>query len=158
MYRYTFPQRGRQGEGGALRYFEVALVVAHETGQRIGAIRTLRWSDIDLENDQVRWRAESEKTGYEHVTPLTAETRWALEQARKHNPGIGETPILSSPKNPSEPMSRHLARDYWNRGVKLAGLAPKKGRTTRARVERRIDVDQEEACYFNQKEHFYCIS
>jgi len=29
--------------------FHVALVLAHETGHRIGAIRNLRWSDIDFE-------------------------------------------------------------------------------------------------------------
>ena len=29
--------------------FRVALVIAHETGHRIGAIRQLRWSDIDME-------------------------------------------------------------------------------------------------------------
>ena len=29
--------------------FHVALVLAHETGHRIGAIRQLRWSDIDLD-------------------------------------------------------------------------------------------------------------
>ena len=28
--------------------FRVALVIAHETGHRIGAIRQLRWSDIDV--------------------------------------------------------------------------------------------------------------
>ena len=53
--------------------FHVALVLAHETGHRIGAIRQLRWSDIDLEDRAIRWRAEHEKTGYEHVTPATAE-------------------------------------------------------------------------------------
>ena len=28
--------------------FRVALVLAHETGHRIGAIRQLRWSDVDM--------------------------------------------------------------------------------------------------------------
>ena len=51
--------------------FHVALVLAHETGHRIGAIRNLRWADIDFEGREVRWRAEHEKTGYEHVTPMT---------------------------------------------------------------------------------------
>lgn len=35
--------------------FRVALILAHETGHRIGAIRMLRWSDIDLENELIRW-------------------------------------------------------------------------------------------------------
>ena len=53
--------------------FRVALVIAHETGHRIGAIRQLRWSDIDMEGRTIRWRAEHEKTGHEHRTPVTAE-------------------------------------------------------------------------------------
>ena len=48
--------------------FRVALIVAHETGHRIGAIRQLQWSDIDFIGGNIRWRAEHEKTGYEHVT------------------------------------------------------------------------------------------
>ena len=44
------------------RRFHVALVLAHETGHRIGAIRQLLWSDIDLEAGVVRWRAEHDKT------------------------------------------------------------------------------------------------
>ena len=66
--------------------FHAALVLAHETGHRIGAIRNLRWADIDLEGREVRWRAEHEKTGYEHTTPLTDEAVAALEEARRMNP------------------------------------------------------------------------
>ena len=44
--------------------FHVALVLAHETGHRIGAIRKLRWSDVDMEHETIRWRGEHEKTGY----------------------------------------------------------------------------------------------
>ena len=51
--------------------FHVALVLAHETGHRIGSIRKLRWFDIDFEGEAVRWRARHEKTGYEHRTPVT---------------------------------------------------------------------------------------
>ena len=40
--------------------FHVALVLAHETGHRIGAIRKLRWSDIDMDGGVIRWRAEHE--------------------------------------------------------------------------------------------------
>ena len=47
--------------------FRVALVLAHETGHRIGAICRLRWSDIDLATRTIRWRGEHEKTG--HRTP-----------------------------------------------------------------------------------------
>jgi integrase len=51
--------------------FRVALILAHETGHGIGVIRMLWWSDINLEDGLIRWRAEGEKTGYEHLTPMT---------------------------------------------------------------------------------------
>ena len=82
--------------------FRVALVVAHETGHRIGAIRQLRWSDIDMEGGVVRWRAEHEKSGYEHRTPVTAEALAVFREARTRNPETGDTVVLPSPKYPSE--------------------------------------------------------
>ena len=108
--------------------FRVALVLAHETGHRINAIRQLRWSDIDLEDGMVQWRAEHEKTGYEHRTPVTVEAIAVLEEARTRNPGIGDAPVLPSPKYPTMPVSRPLARVWWTRTQKLAGLEPKRGR------------------------------
>ena len=108
--------------------FRVALVLAHETGHRINAIRQLRWSDIDLEDGMVWWRAEHEKTGYEHRTPVTVEAIAVLEEARTRNPGIGDAPVLPSPKYPTMPVSRPLARVWWTRAQKLAGLEPKRGR------------------------------
>ena len=41
------------------------------------------WSDIDLEGRTIRWRAEHEKTGHEHRTPVTAQALDALEEARR---------------------------------------------------------------------------
>ncbi len=108
--------------------FRVALVIAHETGHRIGAIRQLRWSDISLEARVIRWRGEHEKTGYEHRTPVTAEALDVLEEARRDNPGIGDTPLLPAPKDPSKCVSRSLARDWWEKAQELAGLEPKRGR------------------------------
>ena len=108
--------------------FRVALVVAHETGHRIGAIRQLRWSDIDMEGGVVRWRAEHDKSGYEHRTPVTAEAIAALEEARKRNPGIGDTPLLPAARNPSACVGSALARVWWKNAQNLAGLDPKPGR------------------------------
>ena len=108
--------------------FGVALVLAHETGHRIGAIRKLRWSDIDTEGGIIRWRSEHEKTGYEHRTPLTAEALATLQGARRQNPGIGDRPVLPAPKDPTACVSRWLVRDWWNRAVARAGLEPKRGR------------------------------
>ena len=108
--------------------FRVALVLAHETGHRIGAIRQLRWSDVDIEGTTIRWRREHEKTGYEHHTPVTTEALAVLEEARKRNPGIGNTPLLPAPGDPSKSVSRSRAHTWWNRAVARASLEPKRGR------------------------------
>ena len=108
--------------------FHVALVLAHETGHRIGATRKLRWSDIDLEDGVVRWRAEHEKTGYEHCTPVTAEALTALEEARERNPEAEDSPVLPASTDASRCVGRSLVRYWWNRAQKLAGLEPQRGR------------------------------
>ena len=108
--------------------FRVALVVAHETGHRIGAIRQLRWSDIDMEGGVVRWRAEHEKSGYEHRTPVTDEAITALEEAQRMSTGTGDAPVLPAGTDPSRCMGRGWAYRLWCRAETRAGLEPKPGR------------------------------
>ena len=88
----------------------------------------VRWSDVDLAGGVVRWRAEHEKNGYEHRTPITAGAVAALEEARRRNPGIGDAPVLPAPADPSACLSRNRAQVWWNRAEKLADLEPKRGR------------------------------
>src|SRR6185437_12254248 len=93
--------------------FELALVLANETGHRISAVAHLRWSDIDLAHsgrERILWRAEHDKIGFEHETPLTEAAISALEQARTHELRIGDAWVLPSPTDPEEPCSRHLLR------------------------------------------------
>ena len=108
--------------------FRVALVIAHETGHRIGAVRQLGWSDIDMEARIIRWRAENEKTGYEHRTPVTAEVLAVLEEARTRNPRTGNAPVLPAPKDPSRCLDRSRVRVWWQKAERLARLEPKRGR------------------------------
>ena len=108
--------------------FHIALVLAHETGHRIGALRQLRWSDIDMEARVIRWRGEHEKTGYEHRTPVSAEALGVLEEARWRNPGIGDLPVLPAPKDTSMCVGQWPIRDWWEKAEVLAGLEPKRGR------------------------------
>ena len=108
--------------------FKAALVIAHETGHRIGAITKLRWSDVSLDRSMIRWRKSNDKIGMEHETPLTPEAVQALEEARKYNPGIGEAWVFPAPKNESEACSRYLMRDWWSRAETFAGLKHENGR------------------------------
>jgi integrase len=108
--------------------FHAALVLAHETGHRIGAIRKLRWCDIDFEGRTIRWRAEHEKTGYEHRTPATDAVLAALEEARGRNPARGDAPVLPSTQDPSLCVRRWMLGERWRKAERLAGLEPKRGR------------------------------
>jgi integrase len=112
--------------------FALALVLAHETGHRIGAIRVLRWSDIHVRRGVVRWRAATDKMGVEHETLLTPEALAALERRRAEQPAIGDTWVLPAPNLPSEPCSRYQLQRWWRRAERLAGLAHEPGRSFHA--------------------------
>ena len=107
--------------------FELALVLAHETGHRIGAIRRLRWSDVDLEHKLVTWRAESDKTGTEHVTPLSDEAAAVLARSRVRSATIGDCWVLPSSAEPDRPVSRHVLHKWLKRALKLIGLGDAPG-------------------------------
>ena len=108
--------------------FRVALVIAHETGHRIGAIRQLCWPDIDMDDKIIRWRAKNEKTGYEHRTPITVEVLTVLQEALMRSPGTGNAPVLPAPKDPSRCLDRSRVRVWWQKAEALAELQPKRGR------------------------------
>ena len=107
--------------------FVAASVIAHETGHRIGAIRKLRWSDVNLEQSMICWRKSNDKIGMEHETPPTPVAVQAIEEAGKHNAGIGEAWVFPAPRNDSEACSRHRIWDWWNQAEAIAGLEHQKG-------------------------------
>ena len=108
--------------------FEVALVLAHETGHRIGAIRALRWSDVDFSRRMIRWRAENDKSQNGHETMLSDEAVGVLERARAERPAIGDAWIFPDPADASQHVDRYVTEDWWNFGEGAAGLARVKGR------------------------------
>ena len=108
--------------------FELALVLAHETGHRIGAIRKLRWPDVDLKAKKVLWRAENNKIGMEHSPPLSDVAVKALERARRERSSIGDAPIFGSAEDSAIEIDRHVVQHWWRRAAKLAGItAPRMG-------------------------------
>jgi integrase len=107
---------------------EVLLVLAHETGHRIGAIRQLRWSDVDLAEGLIHWPQTTDKIGMAHTTALTREARAALEKARKHCHTIGKAPVIPAPRDASQPCSRCLVGNWWKAIEAKAELPRAKGR------------------------------
>lgn len=70
--------------------FELALVLANEAGHRVGAIRQLRWTDVDFQEKRILWREENDKIGMEHSPPLSEEAVCVLEQSRRKRGSIGD--------------------------------------------------------------------
>ncbi len=91
---------------------ELALVLANETGHRISAIRKLRWSDVNLDTGEVRWRAEHDKIGFEHMTPISEGLSGALRAARGKSRGIGDAWVLPSIRRPEAPCPKGTL-DKW---------------------------------------------
>ncbi len=108
--------------------FELALVLANETGHRISAIGHLRWSDIDLVQQTVLWRAQHDKIGFEHVTPLSPAAVAALERAQRRAMAVGEAWVFPAPGDPMKPCSVFLFQDWWNKAEAVAGLVHVRGR------------------------------
>jgi integrase len=102
----------------------LALVLAHETGHRIGAIRLLRWSDVRWADGVIRWRGGHDKIRFEHETPMTPTAREALAGEQRRSGVIGDAWVFLSPTNGENPVSRHLLRDWWQRLEQFADLEP----------------------------------
>ncbi len=98
------------------------LTVARETGHRIGSIRLLRWSDVDLEGGRVTWRAENDKEGRTHTTPLSKNALEAFRSVRRAQAFSRSEWVFPSPQDATKPCSRHIVRDWWERMAKLAKL------------------------------------
>lgn len=113
----------------------LALVLAGETGHRIGAIRRLRWSDFDFEAGTILWREENDKTGTAHRTPLSAGLRAELTGHR----GIGQALVF--PGKSGAPITREAFRHWWDRCEELAGLKPEPGRGWHS-LRRRFATDR----------------
>lgn len=100
----------------------LALVLASETGHRAGAIRQLRWSDINFDAGVIRWREESDKMGRAHETPLSAGARAVAAAYR----GIGEACLFPGDRGGS--ITRDAFRYWWDQCEALAGIEKEPGR------------------------------
>ncbi|MEJ7810399.1 MAG: site-specific integrase [Gemmatimonadaceae bacterium] len=112
----------RRAADGVSPMLGLALVVARETGHRVGSIRQLRWSDVDVERGAIRWRAENDKIGFEHAPLASGACMNALADERRARMVIGDAWVFPAPADPSTPCSRHLFRDWWQRCAARAKL------------------------------------
>ncbi len=47
----------------------------------MSALRHLRWSGIDFQHGRIQWRAQHDKIGFEHVTPMSRCNRFEFSKA-----------------------------------------------------------------------------
>ena len=118
--------------------FQVALVLAHETGHRIGAIRQLRWSDIDFEERVVLWRAEHEKTG------LRAPDAGHRRGARRLGRGTANQPWERGRAGPARALGS-LDELQPRAGLCLVEQG-RAARGTEAHARKRLALAQAEVC------------
>ena len=118
--------------------FHVALVLAHETGHRIGAIRQLRWSDIDFEERVVLWRAEHEKTGVR--TPDAGHRRGGRRLGR----GTANQPRERGRAGPARALGS-LDELQPRAGLRLVEQG-RAARGTEAQARKRLALAQAEVC------------
>ena len=118
--------------------FQVALVLAHETGHRIGAIRQLRWSDIDFEEKVVLWRAEHEKSGLR--TPDAGHRRGARRLGR----GTANQPRERGRAGPARALGS-LDELQPRAGLRLVEQG-RAARGTEAQARKRLALAQAEVC------------
>ena len=119
----TAPQaRGRQ------RWvrMELALVLAEATGTRIGAIRGLRWSDVEADPPRIRWRPEFDKRGRERVVPIPAALAGELHQFRVQLGVVGDD-WLFPPAEQDAPWPRELFDQLLRHAEGVAGVTKLKG-------------------------------
>lgn len=76
----------------------------------------------------MRWRADNDKMGWEHVTPLSVTAVQALRRVLARGVVIGDSPIFPNEDDPLRSCSRHCFSDWWRRLVVLAKLPASKRR------------------------------
>lgn len=109
------------------RAAERFVMLAWYTGHRSSAIRQLRWSDIDVDNGTIRWRADSDKLGYEHTNPMHADLAAFLKAERARAKAIGDAWVFPSAADTALPMPRDTSQKLWARLAKLAGIPKGQG-------------------------------
>jgi integrase len=121
-------ERAATVEGPEVRLY---LLLVKETGHRCTAVGRLRWTDVDLAAGKLRWRAEHDKMGREHIVLLSEPAAAGLaiaEQQRKASGRIGDGWLFPSPTDDTAPVRRDLLRDWWQKLEKRSGIERVRGR------------------------------
>lgn len=103
---------------------ELALTLAEATGRRLGAIRQLKWDDVDLKRSTIRWRAETDKKGKEWVIPIPASLGEELKTFRVKMGGLFGGLIFPSAADQTQPVTRD-SFGHWLAAAERKAKLPK---------------------------------
>lgn len=107
-----------------------ALALAESTGQRISSILKLKRRDIDFgraPDGWLRFRAEYQKTGYDHQVPLTKECSNILRCHAKRLPDAPTAWLFPRQRRASSPVDTSLMSKLLRTAYERAGLEPQRG-------------------------------
>jgi integrase len=108
----------------------LALALAESTGQRIGSILRVRRCDIDLDrlpHGRILFRAESQKTGFEHRIPLSEECRQHLLAHLRRVRSEPDAWLFPAERSPRDAVSVWVISTSPRRAYQRAGLETLKG-------------------------------
>jgi integrase len=101
---------------------ELALVLAHATGRRLGSIRQLAWRDVDLTANTILWRAESDKKRKEWKVPIPAALHEELSSFRVKLGGAFGGLLFPSDTDRAQPVRRDVFAKWLQQAERKAGL------------------------------------
>ena len=107
-----------------------ALTLAESAGQRISSILNLQRGDIDFDrppHGRIRFRAEHQKTGYEHWVPLTKEASAIVAAHLRRLPEVPPHWMFPRQREPSNPVDVSLMSKLLRVAYERAGLQPPNG-------------------------------
>jgi integrase len=106
---------------GEVTWLKGVILLAVNTGMRIGELCALRWRDVDFENGMITCGAGPDlqtKSGHERAVPMTDEARDVLTQLRSEREGGGY--VLRGVKGGK--LNKTYASKQFKKYVRLAKL------------------------------------
>lgn len=111
-------------------YLSELLEIVNGTGRRISAICQLRHDDLHFDEGPygaIRWRADSDKMGFESTVPIGPHVREAIDRAWSRCQASTEGHLFPSPKVRGAPLRYELAGDWLRKAEQLAGVETQDG-------------------------------
>ena len=110
-------------------YMQMLLLLAGETGRRIGAICKIRASDLLWDEGrfgEIVWQAENDKGRVRWVAPMTPRLRTELERFVSERGLIGDAWLFRAPKSDG-PLTVDRASKWWRACEKAAEVPRREG-------------------------------